>query len=619
MYDLERSVKPHCDSSNAEHFAVLHAEFGFASALKSAKTLEHVVDRLLQACWTSNAVSQNVCSHSIMPESFRTDFALMKLDPLSIFKITKMCSAILVDDEYDFQQDVRDKAMVILMKLTRSPLQAHTVSDHRPLALACEAIAITHTTRYQEFAAIRQTTFNRLLNYKDALVNLVERREHGHSDIATSALLLEKALTTVALKCLTEFLQTHNEKRPDPSKRSKAIEALLPFFSRIPSFQALSSTALKLSLLEGLLYEPFLLREKLKIFPQTTAKDKYLHFILATFALVDHRYVVNSSPQFLCEMMMVLMFDFQVDEYIKATGVELETHEIQWLISYVSTICVGEKKVEVFANGSPQGASDTSSTSPAPLHAAENHPSQRLTRVCEVLHRCVSKLLQNPLCKTASPEDRSQLRNELCFLIKSHLQQLLDNKRLPRGCSNPNEAVGFFPQPPCPLADWVHSTAKGHSAAPFSFAYFRCVVSATMHGGRESLPGVRQKHITYELVTRLSLLTRMYNDLSSFERDFEEGNLNSINFPEFRAGGGADAREGSDGRMPLAEAKEHPLHLAKYERKYAEMAMADLLEEISFSRTAEAATTAAALRLFVQTTFAFADVYMIRDLTNRVK
>ena len=113
-------------------------------------------------------------------------------------------------------------------------------------------------------------------------------------------------------------------------------------------------------------------------------------------------------------------------------------------------------------------------------------------------------------------------------------------------------------------------------------------------------------------------MTRLYNDYASIARDQAESNLNSINFPEFHSEKEGDATEAG---LPITgeiRARNTLLGLAQYERNCVRTSFQILVETLG-ETTASAVKLQDALTLFVGVTNLFADMYVAKDLTNRVR
>ncbi|KAI6785533.1 Copalyl diphosphate synthase-like protein [Emericellopsis cladophorae] len=154
-------------------------------------------------------------------------------------------------------------------------------------------------------------------------------------------------------------------------------------------------------------------------------------------------------------------------------------------------------------------------------------------RVFSHLSKFLNFILEHRWVKTASEWDQKLLRRELKTYVLGHTQQAEDNLG-PRdpvtGRSQPvsTRTTTFF--------NWVRTTSADHISCPYSFAFICCFMGSTLTpqgGGSDCFPSAGEKYMGNALCRHLSTMCRMYNDLGSTERDRDEGNLNSIDFPEF--------------------------------------------------------------------------------------
>lgn len=122
-------------------------------------------------------------------------------------------------------------------------------------------------------------------------------------------------------------------------------------------------------------------------------------------------------------------------------------------------------------------------------------------------------------------------------------------------------------------------------------------------------------------------MCRQYNDLGSLARDVEERNLNSINFPEFASSKSAFpadvARPTTDlnghstpnveDQAEILQARKSELFaIAAYERECLAFA-ASRLEEQAEKETMER------LRVFVDVTDLYGQIYVARDMTPKIQ
>ena len=115
-------------------------------------------------------------------------------------------------------------------------------------------------------------------------------------------------------------------------------------------------------------------------------------------------------------------------------------------------------------------------------------------------------------------------------------------------------------------------------------------------------------------------MSRLYNDYGSLARDIGEGNLNSVNFPEFH--GEEREKDGDAAKEPgagLAAQKAQVLEIAVHEREAAAVALAKLLKALEGRRGEDGRRIARVMRLFIGVSELYADIYVARDLSNQVK
>jgi hypothetical protein len=135
----------------------------------------------------------------------------------------------------------------------------------------------------------------------------------------------------------------------------------------------------------------------------------------------------------------------------------------------------------------------------------------------------------------------------------------------------------------------------------------------------------------------------MFNDLGSIARDAAEGNLNSVNFPEFGCVGpitnaasanGFEDSHKNDAKAPTACLLAHDaameglprkkyelFRLAEYERACLDEAQRRLEGEMLQTGPMHKATKAklAVWRLFCDVTDLHGQIYVVRDIASRIK
>ena len=192
--------------------------------------------------------------------------------------------------------------------------------------------------------------------------------------------------------------------------------------------------------------------------------------------------------------------------------------------------------------------------------------------------------------------------------------QLEDNARLMKQEHDPHH-ITRFKTPRTSYASWLHTVGAGHISGPFAFAFFQCLIGGSVRGGADCFSTVKQKLMAYNMNRHIGSFSRMYNDYGSVLRDRDERNLNSINFPEFflHYHGGINTDS-----TAIDESKETLLAAAQYERKCATDSAEVLFQELE-AEGAAGRTIALYLKIYLGGSEQFSDMYLTRDVTNRVK
>ncbi len=172
----------------------------------------------------------------------------------------------------------------------------------------------------------------------------------------------------------------------------------------------------------------------------------------------------------------------------------------------------------------------------------------------------------------------------------------------------------------------MRSTSANYTSYPFTFTFFACLIAP--ESSRACFASLGQRYLAEDAGRHLAALYRQYNNYGSVARDRAEGNLNSVNFPEFF---GADYavpdRGGDDGTpTPLDDAaaeddegvadekarKEQLLWLAQYERECLGVALGKLRDEVSEE-------VMNVVELYIRVTELCGQIIVAGDISSRVK
>ena len=117
-------------------------------------------------------------------------------------------------------------------------------------------------------------------------------------------------------------------------------------------------------------------------------------------------------------------------------------------------------------------------------------------------------------------------------------------------------------------------------------------------------------------------MSRLYNNYGSVNRDRTEANVNSITFPEFHRGFFNQVDACTETAVYERRLKNELLKLAENERRSADIASETLLRDLE--GTSEAGgrrrkeDKVNSVKLFIGVTRLYADLYVARDLSNRI-
>lgn len=242
------------------------------------------------------------------------------------------------------------------------------------------------------------------------------------------------------------------------------------------------------------------------------------------------------------------------------------------------------------------------------------------------MHRFSSYILHHPAVMRSPAHVRKQLHHELTTSILAHLDHEEDNARLvaqkqgaqlestqssSEPCSS-HEITIPFTAARVPYYAWVRSIAADNTQEPAIFTFFTCLVAPTP--GAAFFRGARQHYVAGALSRHLANLCRQYNDWGSVGRDRAENNVNSVNFVEFHEPPGGDL--GKDARDEKA-LKADLFAVAEFERECLNHAVSKLGAQVRAGPRGKLKMDA--LGVFIDTVDLYGQIYVARDITNRVR
>ncbi|KAK8137398.1 hypothetical protein PG984_005338 [Apiospora sp. TS-2023a] len=254
-------------------------------------------------------------------------------------------------------------------------------------------------------------------------------------------------------------------------------------------------------------------------------------------------------------------------------------------------------------------------------------------KVRAVLHRYISYILSHPAVLQAPPHVRHQLHKQLASCMVAHLdhqegsrwfreqhqqqEQEQRQKHTPSHGSAAPVAPAFKSTQHPTYHAWVQEVGAKKIEAPWVFLFFGCLASQSP-GGEPFFVGARQTYLANALSQHLAAYCRQYNDYGSVARDRAEGNLNSLDFPEF-------AEEDDDVGLILklqqyqgqddARKKADLLAIADIERECVDHVMGMLCEELRRGRKGDGKIRA--LKAYVDTVELYRQIYVVRDISKQ--
>ena len=418
-----------------------------------------------------------------------------------------------------------------------------------------------------------------------------------------------------------------------------------------------SFVSIKASLLEATFYSDMLKFMRADIFPRTLApeKDKYLDYIPPMFTFQSTYFEKCFAPQWLFDIMLWSMFIFLVDEFMESNVELLSSHDLQNLKDGLQKIHPDpDPRYSIIRISQLESLGNEDEKS------VMSNLSPSVQMVLTVLYRWVNWVMNWDRVALSSNIDLNEFRYQIRSYLLYHVHQLEDNARLSAqqdpaatnstttNGSNPTNPSLVFRTPRTSYSTWTHTVGGGHISAPVSLAFAACYMGTWVRSGggrrRNGWSSVMQSMLVYEVNVHVAGYCRMYNDYGSMTRDTAEKNLNSINFPEFwsnnnttttpiphappeqrkRRPSNEAGESDTDDDAGINRAKAQLLEIAQHER-----AMADILAQkfyASLEREGEGEGNAGeegrrisgAMRVYFRSGELFSDMYLTRDVTNRV-
>ncbi|KAI4193816.1 MAG: hypothetical protein LQ346_003826 [Caloplaca aetnensis] len=374
--------------------------------------------------------------------------------------------------------------------------------------------------------------------------------------------------------------------------------------------------------------------------------DKYVDFIPMIWVACNHKSGHILSANIVWEMVLLSLFNFQVDEYMESVVASIPELELPLLLSSLKTKCYGGSTPATNAM-----MSDRDATGPVKKRKLDGETAITLqngrtvhnavAQALEALGRFIEHVTQHGSVLRSPSSIQREIARELYNFLVAHITHNQDNVLLAKSKASATEDSVRSVNNERTYIDWVRTTASDDTSCPFSFLFFTALISER---GRNCFEGARAGYLSRSLCRHLATMCRQYNDYGSAKRDAEECNLNSLDFPEFQSSKSqVDGRSQTNGSDPAtngvnpspikptdgdgnaaatttkkaseantASAKDDLMAIAEFERAGVTLALSSLTPLSS-------PVIMHKLRVFIDVTDMFGQIYVQRDIASRVQ
>ncbi|KAJ4314597.1 hypothetical protein N0V84_008821 [Fusarium piperis] len=377
-------------------------------------------------------------------------------------------------------------------------------------------------------------------------------------------------------------------------------------------FSSFDEWQLRASMIESSFFVSLLQSQRLEVYSRDSAnlaEDKYLSIIPFTWVGCNNRSRAFASASWLHDMMVLSLLGYQTDEFIEAVAgpVFKGSDRLHDLIDSIIDGFIQDSSKSANGCEEDSDATNTEKITNGQNGNGRDSSSLAVRDVETSLTRFINYVLNHKGVLGSSSWDRTNLVQEFRAFLHAHVTQLEDNASFAK-----QKSGNAFALPTHSYFHWVRTTGGNHVACAYSLAFSNCLVSASLGRGEEVYPTVEQKYLATAVTRHLTTMCRMYNDYGSMARDSDERNINSMHFPEFSSCETLNSKKRSLSR------------LAEYEHACLVRAIHELDKE--FHSTPGAALRSdmgsrkmSVLKLFCDVTDLYDQLYVIKDLSSRLK
>ncbi|KAH3955393.1 hypothetical protein HBI81_039160 [Parastagonospora nodorum] len=415
-----------------------------------------------------------------------------------------------------------------------------------------------------------------------------------------------------------------------PLEMTKKMGKMASFFAKVPPFPSAPNWKLQLSLLQSASYSAALKAHRYSIFPplMEASDEKYQNYIPFTWIGCKDHLSTPITPKCLWDMMLVSMYNFQVDAFMETSARDCyagRLNDLKGLIcGLFSEDSMGYESMTKYehattpkkmTNGVKNGVGNVGQSGRengiancnddyAMESNGENGHTNGLTdqdeHVKKVLTKFVNFALQHPKVLASPAPMRQWLAHELQTFLLAHITHMEDCDSLAFSASSGAKAITWS-KPRTTFFKWVRTTSADHTSCPYSFVFYLCLIG---NGSNWLEMSIQKRYALEDACRHLAAMCRQYNDLGSVSRDQNEGNLNSVNFPEF------SSKYGNVSAASIDTKRQGLLAVAEYESR----CLGRVLGELELSMDARLMEK---LRLLIQVTDLYGQIYVVRDIGIR--
>jgi hypothetical protein len=412
----------------------------------------------------------------------------------------------------------------------------------------------------------------------------------------------------------------------------KGMQKYTPVLCNLPTLKEYPPWVIEASVAQACLLLDRLESVKLHMFDRQNLKgEEYLEFIAITLICANNLRGSFLKTDTLFDLMAFILHVYEIDEYFEhIIGRIYEDHlpaikqHVEWLLdsqwANETTVSIDfrnkKRKREHISDGeeiaSASNKRGSQAQSPAstdsgyyttPLDKPTNGKrlsEASLSVILEKIKSFTATIIDNAAVKRADPTAIQLLKTELHKCLIAHITQLEDSKSHSQSLENSSE----WKVPGGSYYAWAHTTASAHSCSPLSLAFFRCLIPQDIAGRQVS---AEEQYLIQDLWMHLGNKARMENDRASVRRDRNEGNLNSLDFPEFTRWTGKDNIGAAVGQLT---------RIIEYEKKCCKLGF-EALAALEGGKRKNSQIEA--LQFYYFLVDIYNDVYILKDISSERK